>query len=187
MKNQISTFVVILILSSVIGCTQRVVPNFGSIPLFTFTERSGGPFGSPHMKGKINVVDFIFTRCQGVCPKMAAKMTDLYQTYADSSNIQFVSITVDPEHDTLEVLRQYAVDNRVLDDMWLFLWAPIEEVVDLSENGFKLAADNLPGGHSSKFVLVDEEGNIRGYYSGVDPDGNKEIKRDINILLKEIY
>jgi protein SCO1/2 len=166
--------------------SRTSIPVLAQLPDFEFTERSGQPFGTPQMQGKINVVDFIFTHCQGPCPIMASKLIELYHLYENSDRIQFVSISVDPERDSLARLRQYAENLGVTDNRWLFLRAPIDDVISLSEEGFMLAADDLPGGHSTKFVLVDHEGNIRGYYDSLDDNSLRLMKTHIKVLAQEM-
>jgi len=166
------------------GCTPKDLPMLYDLPEFSFTPSSGNSFGRAELRDKVTVVDFIFTRCKGVCPVMAASMTDLYRRFDSEQQVQFISITVDPAHDTLQVLQQYASDIGVHDSRWQFLWAPLEKIVDLSENGFKLSAENLPGGHSSRFVLVDKSANIRGYYDGLEGDEMDKLNAGIRQLLR---
>lgn len=161
------------------------LPRFGEIPEFQFTDQTGASFEKSNLLGKISVVDFIFTRCKGPCPVMAVNMGQLYRAYATDNRIQFVSISVEPSHDTPEVLAQYANAQRVNDVRWKFLNAPIEQVVELSEQGFKLAADDLPGGHSTRFVLLDTLAQIRAYYSGADSASITMIMDDISKLTNQ--
>ncbi len=165
--------------------SRAEVPVLGILPNFIFTERDGQPFGLADMKGKINVVDFIFTHCKGPCPVMAGKMSGFYKLYAGSDKVQFISISVDPQNDSLPVLREYAARQGVTDKRWVFLRAPLDSVVNLSENGFMIAADDLPGGHSTKFVLVDGQGRIRGYYDGLDDASLEILKTHIRELARE--
>ncbi len=172
----------------IIGMAERSrsdLPVLGQVPDFEFIKQDGASFGLKNMKGKISVVDFIFTSCQTICPPMSGNMQALYDRFEGADKIQFVSITVDPERDSLEVLQQYARDFGVDDDRWVFLWQPIEKVVWLSEKGFMLTASELPMGHSSRFVLVDPQGMIRGYYDGVDDESMKKLTEDIVKLSKE--
>ncbi len=162
------------------------LPVYGAVPEFEFTEGNGGLFGLEQMKGKINIVNFIFTRCQGPCPIMTMNMLDLYHLYEHSDKVQFVSITVDPEHDTPEVLKAYAESHGVTDNRWKFLHSSVEDVVELCEGGFMLAADNLPGGHTTKFILVDHLGRIRSYYEGIDDYHMKLLKENVKQLAREL-
>jgi cytochrome oxidase Cu insertion factor (SCO1/SenC/PrrC family) len=165
--------------------SKAELPVYGEVPEFTFTNQDGEPFGRAQMLGKVTVVDFIFTRCQSACPIMAREMSALYRAFEGTSDLQFVSISVDPGYDTLAVLKAYAAANGVTDARWQFLHTSVENVVDLSENGFMLAADRLPMGHSTKFALVDREGRIRGYYNALDDKPMAVIREQIKQLLKE--
>jgi protein SCO1/2 len=163
------------------------LPELFSVPGFRFVTADGAPFGLQEMEGKINVVDFMFTRCMGPCPVMSAKMKILYEEFADAPQVQFISISVDPENDTAEVLNQYASDLGVQDDRWVFLREDdIEKVATLCEKGFKLAAEDLPIGHPVNFILVDENGVIRGYYDGTDDSRIDVLKKHIRQLLKSL-
>ena len=166
--------------------SRSALPILGEVPEFTFTERNGQPFGLDNMKGKVNIVDFMFTNCQTKCPIMVVHMAELYQNYKSNDNIQIVSISVDPDRDSLEVLQRYATEHGATDNRWAFLRAPMDKVVDISENGFMLAAEGLPMGHSTKFVLVDPQGKIRSYHDGMDAASVKNIANDIDKLLSEL-
>ena len=115
---------------------------------------------------------------------MSANMARLYHRFESSGKIQFVSITVDPARDSLSVLRQYAQSFGVNDNRWVFLWQSKDEVARLSEKGFMLSAIDLPEGHSSKFILVDDKGQIRGYYEGNEMAGISQLSRDIAELAR---
>lgn len=183
MRNLFKYLSITLLL--LIGCSSHDLPDLGTVPQFSFSDIDSNSFGSAQMHGKINVVSFMYTGCPVKCPLMSVKIGDLYLTFASEPDLQIVSITVDPEHDSPEVLKQYAEGLGVSDDRWRFLRAEIPKVVDLSENGLKLPAEYLPMGHSTRLVLVDDKGIIRGYYSGIEQDGAVELKRDIRILLKK--
>jgi protein SCO1/2 len=155
---------------------------FGTVPAFEFTERSGAVFGSKQMKGKINIVNFFFASCKGPCPVMNRRVAELYQKYATSREVRFVSISVDPDYDSLSVLTEYALTYGVTDDRWLFLRAPIEEVYRVSEKGFKLAGE-LPTIHSTKLILVDRELNIRGYYDSFEDESLRLLTTHVRDLL----
>lgn len=161
------------------------LPLFGELPEFQFMDHNKASFGKNELLGKISVVDFIFTRCKGPCPIMAVNMGQLYRECAADDRIQFVSISVEPEYDTPEVLTQYADEQGVNDSRWRFLNASIEQVVELSVVGFKLAADDLPGAHTTRFVLLDSLARIRGYYSGTDSASVAIILADIAKLTNQ--
>jgi protein SCO1/2 len=165
--------------------SRSEIPIYGTLSNFSFTNaNTGQPFGLEQMKGKINVVDFMFTNCRSACPIMVVNMAELYDLYKDFDQVQFVSISVDPERDSLEALRQYAADHDVTDNRWVFLRAPIEDVVQLCEKQFMLGADGLPMGHTTKFILVDQQGRIRGYYEGLDNDSLTPLENSIRQLAR---
>ncbi len=171
MIGAIVILILLLAATAVIQWAQQSrnrLPVLGTVPSFEMTNHRGQTFDREDIMGKISVVDFIFTNCQNACPVMSAHMEELYHFYAHTDQVQFVSISVDPERDTLEQLQHYARKHGVTDHRWIFLRAPVAEVIDLSENGFYLPAENLPMGHSTKFVLVDQSGQIRSYHDAMD-------------------
>ena len=113
-------------------------------------------------------------------------MRTLYNQYKLHSDLQFLSITVDPDYDTQEVLKLYADANGVYDMRWKFLRSNMEKIKTLSSDGFLFMADNLPAGHSVKFVLIDENGNIRQYYNGTDDASISILRKHINLSLKTL-
>ncbi len=166
--------------------SREDMPVYSVVPDFAFTERSGEPFGSDDMLGTVNIVSFMFTRCKSICPTTSAHLAELYDLYDDSDLVRIVSVSVDPEYDTLAALRAYAERFGVDDDRWVFLRAPVEEVQWLSEEGFMLAADDLPGGHTAKFALVDAENRIRSYHNGLDPAAIEVLKQNVRVLARDI-
>jgi protein SCO1/2 len=163
------------------------LPVYGTVPEFEFIDQDGQRFDSGQLKGKINIVDFIFTRCKGPCPTMAIQMQELYHLYSGSDKVQLISISVEPEHDSPEVLKQYALDLGVEDRRWRFLHADsVSQVAELCEKGFMLAADDLPGGHTTKFIVVDHRGQIRSYHDSFDEEHIKRLKQNVRTLAREI-
>lgn len=171
-------FIGIFWVNSYLGKKSNL-PILGHLPDFVFTQSNGQLFGLEEMKGKINVVDFMFTSCPMICPVMTAKMANLYQAFAADTNIRFISITVDPQTDSLPILRAYAKDHGVNDNRWVFLRGSIDDIVSLSEKGFMLSADRLPGGHSTRFILVDQNGDIREYYDSGDDASLAKLQVDL--------
>ena len=155
-------------------------------PPFSLVSHHGEPFTKDSLRNKISVLDFIFTSCPGPCPIMSNNMRTLYNQYKLHPDLQFISITVDPEYDSQEVLKIYADANGVNDKRWKFLRADMEKVKKLSSDGFLLMSDNLPAGHSVKFVLIDGDGNIRQYYNGTDKASISILRNHINLFLKKL-
>lgn len=181
-------FIILVIAMNVIQKAQESqadLPKLYPVPQFNFVERSGQPFGLDQMKGKINVVDFIFTRCGGPCPMMAKSMGELYSAFARENKVQLVSITCDPDYDSLQVLQKYADELGIQDQRWVFVRGEKVEMQKLYEQGFKLAGE-LPYDHSTKLILVDDQGWIRGYYDYDDPIAMDLLKKHIAALVKQL-
>ena len=159
-------------------------PVLGRLPVFELIDQDGNPFGTNEMAGKVWVVDFIFTRCRTFCPIMSRRMAKLQEGYDlyEVGEVGLLSITVDPEYDTPEVLAGYAETHGADPRRWRFLTGPGDEIYSLVVDGFKLHVARLePGGddlvdiaHSQKLILVDGQGNIRGYYDS-DEEGVDEV------------
>lgn len=189
----ISTAVVAIVLAVVAALVimkansvQNALPVLGTLEKFELTERSGDTFSTNDMLGKISVVNFFFTSCQGPCPIMAGNISVLYTEFAGNDKVQFLSISVDPATDSLPVLKEYAQRQGVSDNRWLFVRGEQEKIMQISEKQFMLAADALPMMHSIKFVLVDEKGQIRGYYTGTESASVDILKTHIDELLEKL-
>ena len=156
------------------------------IPDFSMTSHVGRNFNQDSLLNKISIIDFIFTSCPGPCPIMSSNMRTLYRQYKLHSELQFISISVDPEYDTQEVLKNYADANGVNDGRWKFLRTDMDAVKKLSTDGFMFMSESLPAGHSVKFVLVDQNGNIRQFYNGTDDGSISILRTHINSFLKDL-
>ena len=176
------------------ACTeQKPLPKHFELPQFTLTERSGQPFDSASLRGKVCVADFFFTSCPGTCLMLSKRMKEIHDAVGKNDDVRFLSISTDPANDTPEVMTKYAASLGA-DSRWAFVTGRHDAVFDLSIKGFKLAlveADSVDVKekfiHSTKLVLVDRKGWIRGYYDGVS-EGAAEKDRllaDIKRLLNE--
>ena len=161
------------------------IPILKPVPEFSFINQDGDPFTEKDLNDKITVLDFIFTSCAGPCPIMTHNMTGLYRSFIQVEEVQFVSITVDPDVDTQDILKQYAKINGVNDGRWQFITSNIEAIKDLKKNGFMLYAEELPRGHAIKFVLIDQNGQIRKYFDGTEDASMAVLMKDITNLVKE--
>ena len=156
----------------------------GQVPSFSLTNFDGSVITEKQLDNKISIVSFIFTQCEGACPIMSENMSILQERFASSNDIQFLSITTDPDYDTLEVLNEYS-SNYSNKNNWYFLRGNIIDVIELSEKGFLLSAALLPAGHSTRLVLVDKQLNIRKYYEGTIESNIFELQSDIVTLLNQ--
>jgi protein SCO1/2 len=169
--------------------SNRPLPSYETVPSFELTNQDAQPFGSQQLSGKIWIADFIFTTCPGPCPIISTRMSELQKPLA-KSDVHLVSFSIDPEKDTPDVLRAYADKLRKEPLRWDFLTGPIVTIASLSRDGFKLGiseAEQPDTGpvHSTRFVLVDRRGTIRGYYDALAPDGVTTLLADTNHLLRE--
>jgi protein SCO1/2 len=165
---------------------QELPPVIKKVPDFEMVSHLGKPFNQDSLINKISILDFIFTSCPGPCPTMSSNMRTLYKQYNLHPDLQFISISVDPEYDTQEVLKAYADANGVNDQRWKFLRADMKEVKKLSTDGFMFMSESLPAGHSVKFVLIDQNGDVRQYYNGTDAGSIAILRTHINSILKNI-
>jgi protein SCO1/2 len=167
-------------------------PVIAPVPAFTLVERSGRPISRDDLSGRPWVADFIFTRCSGMCPALSTRMAELRRALRERGlDARLVSFSVDPSHDTPEVLREYATRFGA-DDGWLFVTGDRDALYQLIGQGFKLSvAERSPeqaadGGelitHSDRFILVDAEGRIRGYYHGAEAETVPALVRDLAAL-----
>ncbi|MBO0694843.1 MAG: SCO family protein [Verrucomicrobia bacterium] len=168
---------------------QRTVSSYGIVPAFQLVNQSGQPFGSAQLAGKIWIADFIYTTCPGPCPMISSRMSEL-QKPLEKTDVQLVSFSVDPEKDTPQVLQGYAEKLQADPVRWNFLTGPKSAIYKLSHDGFKLAISDgsteqgVPV-HSTRMVLVDRHGEIRGYYEATDADAITKLLADTSHLLRE--
>lgn len=151
---------------------------------FSLIDQKGNPFTQDSIVGKVVIVDFIFTRCATICPKMSKQMSFLNETLAKEKNIVFVSHTIDPEYDTPAILDEYAKIYKAAYPKWKFVTGSKQDIYNLAAHSYKISvADEGKGDpdmltHSDKFVLIDSHGEIRAYKSGED---DKEVKQMIEL------
>ena len=168
---------------------QRTVSTYGTVPPFQLTNQFDQPFGSAQLDGKVWIADFVYTTCPGPCPMISARMGEL-QKPLEKTDVQLVSFSVDPEKDTPDVLRKYADNLHADPKRWTFLTGPKSTIYKLSHDGFKLGISDgsdvqgIPV-HSTRIVLVDRHGQIRGYYDGVGPEAITNLVADTTHLLRE--
>lgn len=167
------------------------LPAYFSAPDFTLTAQNGESFDSSRLSGKVWVASFVYSTCKTSCPMLGAQMRRLYTAMPEGAGFALVSVSVDPERDTPKKLAQYAKDLGVHDSRWVFLTGPKKYIKQIVTEGFKLAAEpGMPNAegeilHSSKLVLVDANGVIRGYYDGTLESSADEIKGAAEQLLAE--
>jgi len=159
--------------------SQNVVtlPDYGAAPSFELIDSSGTVFESKTLTGKPWVMVFLFTRCPDQCPLMVTKMKQLSKRVP---NLRFVSVTADPDFDTPEVLAEY-VARGVGPRNWNFLTGDKQRIKQIAA-GFMTASPDDPGLHSTRFILVDRQGRIRGFYDSQNPQAMQTLAVDVRGL-----
>lgn len=180
------------------------------VPDFSFTDQNGKTITNNDYLGKVYVVEFFFTTCPTICPRMNKNLVQIQNTFKDFENFGVASFTINPDHDTQEVLKEYAEQYGITNPNWHLMTGDQDKIYDLANTGFPLyVAENteIEGGfeHSGHFALIDKEGFIRSrvengnpiiFYNGIiseeeqiDDEGQSQeitkLKEDIAKLLKE--
>jgi len=166
------------------GAPQSL-PVYTRVPPFSLTERSGRPLGSIDLQDKIWIADFIFTTCPGPCPRMSAQMARLERALEGKEEVRLVSITVDPETDTPEVLTKYADHYQSKSGHWYFLTGDMATIHRLARDGFMVGGVEDVMMHSTRFILIDRRAQVRGYYDSNDEGSLNQLLLDVQKLLHE--
>lgn len=167
------------------GTQPQPLPVYSRVPEFRLTAHSGDVFSRERLDGNIWVADFIFTTCTGPCPRMSSLMRQVQTASKDMPDVKLVSFTVDPEHDTPAVLAEYANRYQAQKGRWYFLTGDRKTLDALNHDAFKLGNVDGSLNHSTRLVLVDRAGRVRGYY-GTDEDSPvPRLMRDLKRLRRE--
>ncbi|HWB62424.1 MAG TPA: SCO family protein [Chitinophagales bacterium] len=171
---------------------EKVIDSvFQTIPNYKFQTQSGDSLALDSLRGNIYVADFFFATCPGICPILSNSLEKVQEAFVKDNNFKIVSFSVDPVHDSIPQLRAYAEKHDAVPGKWYFLRGSKSDVFALARDGFHITAKDDPDGgpeafmHSEKLVLVDQDGNIRGYYSGVDSARVSHLMGDIVLLLRQ--
>jgi protein SCO1/2 len=176
-----------------VACRDKpALEHYGHLPNFALQDQFGREFTHKNLAGRVVMVDFIFTSCPDVCPLLTEQLVSLRKQMPADQPLSYISISVDPEHDTPERLRSFAAAHgAVADNMW-FLTGPFAQVKAVVTQGFKQAMELQPAAegqprnvlHGSHFVLVDTQGELRGFFPN-DSEGHAALKRAALALLTE--
>lgn len=160
---------------------------------FQFTNQNGIPFTDKDLLGKVTVVEYFFTTCKGICPKMNTNMKIIYETFKAEPNFLILSHTCNPETDSVPVLKRYADSLKVDSHIWVFLTGRKDSLYKLArtayllddpKNSFEKIEDQFI--HTQFFALVDKDGRVRSQiYDGLKKDELEKLKKDIQLLLAE--
>ena len=160
---------------------------------FAFTDQEGRTITKADVDGKVYIVEYFFTTCKGICPKMNENMSKVYEAYRGNNNVKILSHTVDPFKDTIGALKAYSLRFDADPEQWHFLTGDKRKLYDAARFNFlvtaasdtsqiDIASDFI---HTDRFILVDQDGYLRGSYRGTDSVEVNNLIVDIDVLLKE--
>ncbi len=181
----------VLLAAAAPGCPPaEPLDPIGEVADFQLTDQDGAAFTRADMSGSVWVIDFFFTRCASICPNMTLAMKELGERFPGEDELKRISISIDPEFDQPEVLKAYADKMGLPQEGWRFLTGERATIAELSLQSFKLAFGEEMDEeghilHSSRFVLVDRQGRVRGYYDGLDHELRPRMDRAVRQLLAE--
>ncbi|MGI4728251.1 MAG: SCO family protein [Janthinobacterium lividum] len=163
---------------------------YATIPPFSFVDQERKTITEQNLSGKIYVADFFFTSCPSICPIMQRNMLTVFKAYQGKPDFKLVSFSIDPRHDTIPVLKEYAEKLGAKADQWYFLLGKKEEVYQLAEKNYLVSVSEdgrAPGGfvHQGWLVLVDKKGRVRGAYDGTDKKQVQQLITDVQVLMDE--
>ena len=169
------------------------LPRYGAVPAFALTDAAGAPFGSTDLDGRPFVIDFIFTSCPEICPRMTEEMSRLQAWMVNRAldgRVRLVSVSIDPDRDTPAKLRAYANQFHARPGTWTFATGSQQTIEDAVVKGFKIAVsreqddseDSFAIVHGTKLVLVDGKREIRGYYDSGDGEALARLRSDLTAL-----
>ena len=162
--------------------------NIHHIAPFNLIDQTGKEFGSDSLMGKIYIANFFFTTCPSICPKMTKSMGDIQKEFMNDDEVMLLSHSVNPEKDSVSILKKYAKEKNVNFNRWKLLTGNKEEIYDLGRNYYFVEEDEgIKKGndiflHTENFILIDKQRHIRGIYNGLDPNSIENLIKDIRIL-----
>lgn len=164
---------------------NELVLDYGTVPSFELVDQKGGSFSKNELLGNVWVVDFVFTTCSGPCPIMTAQFAELQDRFSEKDDFRLLSVSVNPEYDTPEVLREYGDEYGADHSRWTFLTGDRKKIHSLAWEGFHVGTEEDPIFHSTRFILVDRAGKIRGYYISTEMVEMERLWADVELLLSE--
>lgn len=169
---------------------EDVSDDFHQIPAFDLTNQEGDQITEQHLNDHITVVDFFFTSCPGICPKMTSNMMLVQEAFLNSEEVMILSHSVTPEYDSIPVLKEYAELKGIQSEKWHLLTGDRSVIYDLGRNQYfieeDLGLEKDPDDfiHTENFVLIDQNRRIRGIYNGLNKSSVNQLIADVKMLLK---
>lgn len=179
------------VVTKIVDGKEVIDTIYHTIPDFKFVNQNGDTITKKDLEGKIYVANYFFATCPTICPKMAVNLKYVQDRFLETPDVMIISHTVNPEHDSVPVLADYAKMVHANNQRWFFVTGNKEELYRLALEGYLLNASEdvlAPGGflHSEQVVLVDKEGRIRGFYDGTSiSEIKKNLIDDIKLLIAD--
>lgn len=169
------------------SCENRgnKIPKYDTVPPFRMTDAFGRPFTEKDLDGKVWIVDFIYTNCPAECPRMSSRMHQMEERTRGQEDVHLLSISVDPDRDTPEVLKEFAERYGAPNERWQFLTGDKASVHLLAYQTFHVGDVLGKIEHSTKFAVLDKHRTVRGYYSSFSEEDLSNMLTGINVLRKE--
>ena len=174
--------IIFLVMVGRVDEEEKALPFLGELTEFQLTDQNGEQFSRDDLLGKVWVADFIFTTCAGPCPIMSGQFTELQSRFGNASDFRLLSISVNPDYDTPEVLKEYGDRYGADHDRWRFLTGKKDRIHELAVEGFKVGSVEDPIFHSTRFILLDSKARIRGYYISSELEEMQQLWRDVELL-----
>lgn len=173
---------------------RKKLPVINEVKEFAFVNQLGDTITNKDVEGKVNVVEFFFTTCKGICPKMNTNMIKIAEKFANEEDFVILSHSVDPERDSVGRMKVYADSLKANPKKWMFLTGTKEKLYEAARKSYNLDDLNNAGlpineqfVHTQLFALVDKAGKVRGIYDGLNKKELAKLNDDIELLLKEQY
>jgi protein SCO1 len=171
---------------------RKKLPLLSNVKEFAFVSQNGDTVTNSSVDGKVQVIEFFFTTCKGICPRMNTNMMKIAQKYEAEDNFIILSFTVDPEQDTIGRMKFYADSLKINSEKWLLLTGSKEKLYEAARKSYLLDDQNNETAaiaeqfiHTQLFALVDKNGGVRGIYDGLKKEELSKLDEDIQLLLKE--
>lgn len=174
------------------GFSKKRFPPVSKVQNFSFTSQDGQTFTNEGMKDKITVVNYFFTTCTSICPKMNNNIKPIYEAFKTNPEVMFLSFTSDPQRDSPAVLKRYADSMQVNTDKWKFLTGRKDSLYQTARHSFRLdnpdnyvTDERMDFIHTQFVALVNKKGEVVRIYDGIKPSEMSTMEDDIQALLQE--
>ena len=199
--GSLAVIIVSVTVAYVLSQAEKLNDRRVSLPLkspvtdFTLTNQQRRAVSLGDLRGQVWIADIIFTRCAGPCPKMTQRMSELQKALPVSRPVKLITLTTDPDFDTPEILKRYGEANGANPDRWIFLTGAKKQIAQLARDGLKLIAEETNPAerssdqdlfiHSTIFVIVDQQGRLRGSFEYDDPQMRQKVLAAVRKLQRE--